>query len=362
MSNITKPKLTARNKKLYVSFTIDGQQIRKSLNMEDTKVNRKIADLQLIPQLILKANSGEFFDNTREKIPTVDEFSKLSFEIHKNNRNKFTQRSYARVYKLHIKKTFGKMRVDRIKPSQIATWQNKLLENLASKTVQTIRIVFNTILEDALRDEYINRNPISLVKSPSGEETRIKKPFSIEEINKILDFITPKMKAYFAIGFYTGMRTGELIALKWTDIDFEQRTIKIQRAIRQGVEDKPKTKNSIREIEIIDALLPYIIKHQELSRDESIYLFENNRQQPYTTSAKIGVSYWQPCLKKLGIQYRNLYQMRHTFASVMISNGEDILWVANMLGHKDSTTTLEKYARYFKQEKRQRGMFLLAQN
>lgn len=49
--------------------------------------------------------------------------------------------------------------------------------------------------------------------------------------------------------------------------------------------------------------------------------------------------------------------MRHTFASMMISNGEDILWVSNMLGHKDSTTTLEKYARYIKQEKRSRGCF-----
>lgn len=54
--------------------------------------------------------------------------------------------------------------------------------------------------------------------------------------------------------------------------------------------------------------------------------------------------------------------MRHSFASMMISNGEDILWVSSMLGHKDSTTTLEKYARYIKQEKRSRGNFLLAQN
>lgn len=360
MSNITKPKLIARNNKLYVSFSVDGVQVRRSLNLEDTKVNRKIADTQLIPQLIIKANSGEFFKNT--KIPTVDEFSKVSFEIHKNNRKMFTHQSYIRVYQLHIKDTFGNMELDKIKPSLIATWQNKLLEKLASKTVQSIRIVFNTILEDALRDEHINKNPISVVKSPSGEETRIKKPFSIEEINKILDFITPKMKAYFALGFYTGMRTGELIALKWTDIDFKNKIIKVQRAIRQGVEGKPKTKNSIREVEIIDALMPYLQEHRKLSRSDANYLFETYNNQPYTTSAKIGVSYWRPCLKELGIQYRNLYQMRHTFASLMISNGEDILWVANMLGHKDSTTTLEKYARYIKQEKRSRGTFLLAQN
>ena len=221
MSTIRKPKLSARNKKLYVSFSVDGKQIRKSLNIEDTKANRKIAETQLIPQLIIKANSGEFFNNI--KIPTVDEFSKISFEIHKNDRKYLTQKSYIRSYELHIKPVFGNIKLDKIKPSVIASWQNKLLNKLSSSTVQTIKIIFYTILDDALRDEYIEKNPIALIKAPKSEEIRLKKPFSIDEINQILNFITPKMKAYFAIGFYTGMRTGEIIALKWSDIDFEKK-------------------------------------------------------------------------------------------------------------------------------------------
>ena len=65
-------------------------------------------------------------------------------------------------------------------------------------------------------------------------------------------------------------------------------------------------------------------------------------------------------MESLKIPYRNLYQMRHTFASMMISNGEDILWVSNMLGHKDSSMTLEKYARYIKKNDKKRGVFLVA--
>lgn len=272
MGKITKPKITARNQKLYVSFSVDGQQVRKSLNLEDTKVNRQLAEVQVIPQLIIKANSGEFFNNT--KIPTVDEFSKVSFNIHKNDRREFTQKSYIRSYELHIKPIFGSMKIDKIKPSLIASWQNNLLDNLSSSTVQTIRIIFYTMLDDAMRDEYITKNPIALIKAPKSEETRLKKPFSVDEINKIFNFITPKMKAYFAIGFYTGMRTGEIIGLKWSDIDMSKKTINISRAIRQGVEGTPKTKNSIREIEILDVLIPYLLKHRELSKDTSIYVFE----------------------------------------------------------------------------------------
>jgi len=358
--NITQPNLYNRNDVLQVSFSLDGKQIKKSLKLKDTKANRKLALTQIIPQLIIKANSGEFFKNT--KIPTVDEFSKVSFEIHKNDRKAFTQKSYIRSYELHIKPIFGNMKIDKIKPSLIASWQNNLLEKLASSTVQTIRIIFYTMLDDALRDEFINKNPIALIKAPKSEETRLKKPFSREEINKILNFITPKMKAYFAIGFYTGMRTGEIIGLKWSDIDLSKKSINISRAIRQGVEGTPKTKNSIREIEILDVLIPYLKTHRELSKENSVYVFETYNNNPFTTSDKISSHYWKPCLVKENIEYRNLYQMRHTFASMMISNGEDILWVANMLGHKDSTTTLEKYARYIKQEKRSRGSFLIEQN
>ena len=87
-------------------------------------------------------------------------------------------------------------------------------------------------------------------------------------------------------------------------------------------------------------------------------MFETYKGIPYNTCDKISSHYWKPTLQKLGIPYRNLYQMRHSFASLMISNGEDVLWVSNMLGHKHSSMTLEKYARYCRLRSRQRGVFL----
>ena len=168
------------------------------------------------------------------------------------------------------------------------------------------------------------------------------------------------MRAFFALGFFTGMRTGELIGLKWEDVDFEENIIKVRRSRRQGVETLPKTVNSIRDVEIIDVLLAHIKTHRELCRAEQVYMFETYKGEPFNTTDKISVWYWKPLLESLGIPYRNLYQMRHTFASMMISNGEDILCVSNMLGHKDSSMTLEKYARYVKRNDKKRGLFLVA--
>jgi integrase len=95
-----------------------------------------------------------------------------------------------------------------------------------------------------------------------------------------------------------------------------------------------------------------------LVKDKSEYVFETYFGEPFNTCDKISSHYWRPTLKNLGITYRNLYQMRHTFASLMISNGEDILWVSNMLGHKHSSMTLDMYARYIRQKNRKRATFL----
>ncbi len=302
-----------------------------------------------------------FFESKQEKqqtVPTLDEFKVISFDIHSIERRELTQRNYERVYDLHIKPHFGKKRLDTIKASQLAQWQNNLLKERSSKTVKSIRTVFQTILEDAMCDEIIRNNPFKRVKSPKLEEMRDKKPFSQEEMFRIIDATPKAMQCFFAIGFFTGMRTGEIIGLKWEDVDWDERIIQVRRSRRQGLETKPKTKNSIRDVEILDALLPYLQEHRLLCPESSVYIFETYAGNPYNTCDKISSYYWKPALKELGIQYRNLYQMRHSFASLMISNGEDILWVSNMLGHKDSSMTLEKYARYIKRTDKKRALFL----
>ena len=94
-------------------------------------------------------------------------------------------------------------------------------------------------------------------------------------------------------------------------------------------------------------------------KSDSAYVFTNKYNEPYYSANKISTAYWEKVLKNLDIKHRTLYQMRHTFASLMISSGEDILWVASMLGHKNANITLQVYAKYLKNEKKSRGSFLL---
>jgi len=350
-------KLINRNGKLWITFYHQSTRYRRSLNLDDTKANRKLATTKLLPEIIYKLNSGEFFKTQESKIPTVDEYAKVSFELHASSRSANTTYDYETSHRLHISPAFGKKRLNTIKPSDIQRWQNKLLEKLSPRRVRNIRATFNTIFDDAMRDEIVDKNPISLVKTPKLNKIEVKS-FSIQEMKKIIATATGELQAFVALGFFTGMRSGELIGLKWEDVDFSKREIHIKRAIKMGAVTTPKTSNSVRTIDILDNLLPYLQEQYKRTSKQKSYVFLNQNDEHYYDIKRIRDTKWKNLLKECGIEYRTIYQMRHTFATIMIENGEDILWVSNMLGHADASMTLQMYAKYRKREEVKRASFL----
>lgn len=346
-----------RNGKLWITFYYQSVRYRRTLNLDDNKTNRKLVTTKIIPEITHKLNSGEFFEKEKSKIPTVDEYAKISLALHAKSRKATTTYDYETSIKLHILPTFGKKCLDKIKPSDIQLWQNKLLDKLSPSRVRSIRATFNTIFDDAIRDEIIDKNPISKVKVPKLQKVEVKS-FSLDEVKKIISTAKNDMKAFTALGFFSGMRSGELIGLMWSDVDFEKREIHIQRAIRMGTISTPKTKNSIRTIDILDNLLLYLKEQYALTGIKNSYVFLNDKDEHYYDIKRIRNTKWKNLLKECDIPFRTIYQMRHTFATIMIENNEDILWVSNMLGHTDSSMTLQMYAKYRKREDVKRASFL----
>lgn len=358
MVKMTQPKLFKRGVKLWVRFSLNGENIRKPLNLEDSKANRKIAENQIIPQMILKVHSGEFFEN--KIVPTIKQMIDMSLSMNRANRKQATHTNYNMILNKHVIPVFGKRKIDSIKPSDLIQWQNNLLVTLSSQSAITTRIVFHGIFEDALRDELIEKNPFALVKAPKVTNPKEIEPFTKDEIFKILEIAPDEIKAFFAIGFFTGMRTGEILALRYYNIDLKNRIITVNRTRNKGIETIPKTLSSFRDVEILNVLLPYLKNHiKKYKQSEDDYLFLTRKGSPYYSTTRISEIYWKKILIDLNLKYRTPYQMRHTFASMMISSGEDILWVSSMLGHKNANITLEAYAKYIKKEKKQRGSFLL---
>lgn len=343
---------------IWIRFNYQGKNYRKTLGLENTKANMRLAKNEIMPQMQLKLYSGELFEKT---VPTIDEYAKTSFDIHSKTRKASTQADYRISYEKHIKPHLGNKKLDTLKPSDISRWQNKVLESVSPRRLKNIRAVLSTIIQDAMRDELIMRNPLPLVKLPRAEKVEIS-PFSIDEIYQILDAAQGQFKNFYALAFFTGMRSGEMIGLKWEDIDFFRKEIYVRRAIKMGVVSTPKTANSIRYVDIIDPLLPYLKEQYRLTANKNSYVFLNENDEHFYDIKRIRNTHWKRVLNECDLKYRPIYHARHTFATVMLENGEDILWVSNMLGHTDSTMTLSRYARYTKRDDKKRATFLSVPN
>lgn len=350
----TKNKNGKTTESIWVNFTMDGKRYRKSLKMKYTNANYKRAEKEILPTLQYKLLNGEM-KKENKYIPTIDEFIDYSFELHRGMRNKNTEYGHKKNYENYIKDIFGNKRLDKVNSNEITLWQNKLQKEsrLSKAYIKKIRGILYSLFEDAIKKEYISNNPVKGVKGlRETENPKVKRiklmPFKINEIKKLLDISKGQNKNLLATLFFTGMRCGETIGLKWDCIDFENKKIYVQNQIVRGeFKHILKTSNSNRVIPIIDTLLPYLKSQFELTGHLNSFVFLTEKSKKHYFSAnRIREQIWVKLFNNIDIPYRNLHQTRGTFISTLISSGEDINYVSKIAGHENVNITLEKYSHY----------------
>lgn len=344
---------------IYVQGSVDDKFRRYSTKKEATKIN--IAWIKRNAYDVLLKLYNEKTNKQNHVTNDFVEFAKLSFELNSPDRKESTTEEYTSVFKKYIKKDFRKFSIEEIKKANLQHWQNKILKtDLSIGRIKFIRAVFSGILTDAVDNELIKDNPFSRLKSPKREveDEESVYPFSLEEIQSILSTSIGQNKNIATLLFFTGMRTGELWGLKWSDINFKSKTIHIQRAIRHGKESTTKTKNSKRIIDMLPDVEEALNRQKSFTYINDCYVFLNQNKEAFKSAQSLSKGYWKNVLKFCGLDYRVLYQTRHTFATLMISHGEDIVWVSRMLGHANVRITLEVYTKFIPNQEKERATFL----
>lgn len=143
------------------------------------------------------------------------------------------------------------------------------------------------------------------------------------------------------------MRPGEIISLTWNDIDFEKKRIAVDKTTVNGKVGDVKTESSVRYVDIIPVLEDEL-KNLYKETGNNKYLLLSSFNKPFY-SHDIIAKRFKELLMDINIKERKLYNLRHTFASMMISQGQNILWVSRMLGHKDISITLKVYTKFIKE-------------
>jgi integrase len=355
-------KFTVKEKhgRWHISFTHNEKRINRSSGLEASKNNLVVIKKEVLPQiaqeLVASVHSGKSLINATGEM-VLDDFAESYFVLHRETVRSHVHTRSVGNYEQHILPYFQGRKLNSIKPMELESWQNRLLLKYKPLSVQKYRSIFYSIFTKAYQNELIVKNPFDMVTAPklknrnfSSEENDAINPFTQKEIDTLVSVKDDDtyMPNFIKLMSNSGMRPGELISLTWTDIDFVNRSIKINKTTVNGKVGLPKTKSSIRVIDMIQGAYEALQAQRKLTTTEE-YVFVNSSHKSFYSHDIINLNL-RKRLQIQNIEVRPLYQLRHSFASRMIKSGIDITWVSAMLGHKDSSITLQVYTKYIHED------------
>ncbi|KTD43015.1 site-specific integrase [Legionella parisiensis] len=351
------------SKCIRIDFTYRGVRCRETLKIEPTKANIKYAERlrgEILNAISLGTfNYQDYFPNSqRSKMfgysvmkSTVGELLNEYMEIAEKTLEPSTFNGYRKACEAHLYPAFGNIPIKDLSSMIIRNYVTKL--ELTLKTIRNILTPLRNTLDQALNDGMITSNPLDrlvlskLVDKKTRSSNWEVDPFNQEEIKAILSEAKDQSRNLFQFAFYSGLRTSELIALEWGDIDWLNGIVRVSRAVVLKKEKGTKTKSGQRDVLLLPPALEALQNQKKFTFLEGTRVFYNPRTNTaWETDGQIRKTCWTHILKKAGVRYRNPYQTRHTYASMMLSAGENSLWVAKQMGHKDTEMIIKNYGRW----------------
>ncbi|MCT8341970.1 MULTISPECIES: siphovirus Gp157 family protein [Photorhabdus] len=255
------------------------------------------------------------------------------------------------------KKSFERQ-VKNLTPAILKTWIQK--RSTALKTIRNNLSFLRSAIDEAVTDCLISMNPVNLVTASRYQTERIENdneyivdPLSPNEVTALLSAASNKQKQWenlFLFAIHTGLRSSELCALRWQDIDFIGKTVHVQSARVVGIIKGTKTKAGTRKVELDTNAISALLNQKTFTFMKGGVVFEDPKKgEAWAGADAIRKKAWVPTLKKAGIRYRNPYQTRHTFATKHISQGVNLFWLAAQMGHKGPEMLFRHYGSYLKE-------------
>jgi integrase len=282
-------------------------------------------------------------------------FSEVAREWIAHKRLKLRETTWE-VYEGHVRnhiQDLDRLKIDRV---TIATVEKFITDRQAQgMTIGTLRKVLVTlgqILNYAVRHKYIEHNPLREAERPGDHVQRNEaqdqesiKILNPVQVNIFLGQVEDqKYRMLFMLAIFTGARQGELLGLKWKDLNWKNRQAHIQRTFNKGRFFATKTKTSNRKVDLGARVLTEL-KRWKLAcpKNELDLMFPTKTGEPINYSNMVQ-RYFFPALKAAGLQRIRFHDLRHTYASILRANGENIKYIQTQLGHSSPTVTLNVYA------------------
>lgn len=247
--------------------------------------------------------------------------------------------------------TFGEVPIALITRAELLAFRAQTMtatnrkeqETLSASRVNHIMGVARMVLADAA-DKHGFVSPYRNIKQLRTKKVDIQ-PFSLDEVQRILETVRPDYRPYLTVRFYTGLRSGEANALEWSHVDFDKDVIRVRQQVVKGEIIPTKTDGSSRDVPMIPVVRQALLKQREITPHESRWVFTAPEGGPLNL-VNFTNRVWHPLLRHLGFTSRRPYQTRHTAATLMLAAGENPEWVAYVLGHTTTEMLFRVYSRY----------------
>jgi integrase len=294
-----------------------------------------------------------------EKETTGDYLTRWLTDTAKHTVRPSTFESYERLVRKHVIPHIGKVKLARLSAQDLSRLYSSLLDQgLSPRTVQYVHAIIHRALKQALRWSLVARNVAELVDAPRPVRKEIR-PLSTEQSVRFLEATeSDRMHALYVVALTTGMRQAELLGLRWADLDWSRGAIAVrQQAIRTKatgmVFTEPKTAKGKRSIALPGIALDALRAHRIRQNEERLALgsvwadndlvFPSETGTPIERQNLMRRSFW-PALDRAGLPRIRFHDLRHTAATLMLSQGVHPKVVQERLGHTTIGVTLDVYS------------------
>jgi integrase len=266
-----------------------------------------------------------------------------------------TYEGYARMVRNHIAPALGGVKLKNLTPPHLRRlYKEKLDSGLGTRSVQYIHTTLHKALRQTVDDGLIPRNVADSVKPPQLKRIEMK-PLSPEQAKALLEAAGgDRFEALYVLAITAGLRQGELLGLKWQDVDLEAGKLQVRRTLYKGNFTAPKTAKSRRSIKLTTRAVEALTRHREAQLEESERLTGLWQDQGLVFTTQVGTPVnrhnfygrnFKPLLEKAGLPHTvRFHDLRHTCATLLLSKNINPKVISEMLGHANVTVTLDTYS------------------